>query len=183
MTNDETSSRFIIASVIKGEAAAYHQKLVDAVAAKFGLRKINSPSHITLKDSFYLQETAAIEQVIAESVLALKQVGEIAIDGIGNFRSEIFYMHAELDHHAKAIFRNLLTNLHTITGLQWDQFDVMDRQFHLTITNKATASNSQQIAEFLQNFKPKFKLQFDNISILKKLDDQRKWIVHREFGL
>lgn len=175
------NSRYIIASVINGEVAQLHQKLVDEVSEKFNLRKIKTPSHITLKDNFYCKDTSEVEKVIQVVINRSEIAGNILIDGISNFRKEIFYIDAKLDDNSLEIYENLLYKLKEIEWLQWDQFDNLEREFHLTITNKATNENYAEIKEYLEQFHPQVEIPFDNISILKKLEDEHRWIVHNEF--
>lgn len=175
------NSRYIIASVIKGEVAHLHQKLVDEVSEKFNLRKIKTPSHVTLKDNFYCSDTSEVENIIQEVIENTSTEGKVIIDGISNFSNEIFYINAKLDDNSKIIYENLLDKLKRIEWLQWDQFDTLEREFHLTITNKASVENFAAIDTYLSQFHPHFEVAFDNISILKKLEDEHRWIVHKEF--
>lgn len=112
--------------------AQLHQKLVDEVSDKFNLRKIKTPSHITLKDNFYCEDTSEVEKVIKEVINQAETVGNILIDGISNFRNEVFYVDAKLDENSRKIYENLLRKLKEIKWLQWDQFDTLEREFHLT---------------------------------------------------
>ena len=175
------NSRYIIASVVTGEIAKLHQKLVGEVSQKFNLRKIKTPSHITLKDNFYCEDTSEVEKVIEEAINEVQIAGNILINGISSFRNEIFYIDAKLDDNSRKIYENLIRKLTEIEWLQWDQFDTLERQFHLTITNKATSENFVEIKEYLEQFHPLFQLPFDNISILKKLENEHRWIIHKEF--
>lgn len=180
---NEEISRYIIAFVVNEEAAHLHKQLVDDVSSKFQLRKINTPSHITLKDSFYCTETTEIENVIQEVISNISVRGNVIIDGISNFRNEIFYIDARPDDNSKKIYENLLNRLREIHWLQWDQFDTLEREFHLTITNKANSENFEEIDKYLSQFHPHFEVPFDNISILKKLEDEHRWIIHQQFTI
>jgi len=175
--------RNIIVTKINGEAAEFHQKLVDSVAEKFGLRKINTHSHITLKDSFYSDNTTDVENIIEKVVSRIKnpQENKININGIDNFRNEIFYLNAELNKQSTEVFRDLLFSLKGLKELEWDEFDTLEREFHLTITNKARPDNYKEISEFLLQFQPDFELLFDNISIFRKIENE--WIVLKEFKI
>lgn len=175
------ASRYIIAFIISGEVAKLHQQLVDDVSSKFNLRKINTPSHITLKDNFYCSDTLEVENIIQEVIENTSIEGKIIIDGISNFRNEIFYIDAKLDDNSKIIYENLLEELKRIKWLQWDQFDTLEREFHLTINNKARSKNAEEIEKYLSQFNPRFEVPFGNISILKKLEDEHRWIIHRKF--
>lgn len=178
-----SQSRFIIATLLPKPVSIYHAKLVDEISDKFSLRKIDTPSHITLKDSFYTEDTNQIEEVISYVIenKMIKDSPSINVGGIENFRNEIYYLNATLNSSAKIIHKNLMLNLKKIDWLQWDQFDSIDRKFHVTITNKANQGNYQFIQAYLDKFNERFSFSIDNICLLKKLEEERKWIVYKEF--
>jgi hypothetical protein len=175
-------NRYIIATVISGEASEVHKELVNLVSTQIKLPKINTPSHITLKDSFYCEETVEVEAVIQQVIEDNADINpSIVLDGIDSFRNEVYFIDAQLNEAAFTIHRELIEGLKAISWLQWDQYDVVDREFHLTITTKANNGNYEKIEQLMSKFNPRFEIRFDNISILKKLEDDKRWIVHRGF--
>lgn len=173
--------RNIIVVKINDEASDLHQFLVNSVSQKFGLKKINTPSHITLKDSFYTHDTSEVEKVIEKVISRIKTPKNLKIkmDGFDNFRNEIFYMNAELNKFSFEVFKDLLFSLRAVENLEWDEFDNLNREFHLTITNKANLNNYKEISEYLLQFEPNFEQLVDNICIFRKIEDV--WVVHKEF--
>jgi hypothetical protein len=175
--------RHIIAFLVEGEAAKYHNKLVNDVSDKFFLRKINSPSHIILKDSFYSDETEIFEEIIQKSIKKNQKNAKhkVYLEGINNLRDEIYFIDAKLSDSAKRIHEDIINELLQIKHVQWDEFDVVDRNFHLTITNNANKDNSMQVYDHLSQFSPNFELEFNNIAILRRIDEDGRWVVYKRF--
>ncbi len=167
--------RFIIGFRVKGK-----------VSEKFSIFAIQTPSHITLKDNIYTDNIKPIEALIEKFVKETNFEGaEVEIGGIGNFRQRVFFLDVKLNDRTKTIYLKFFKILKEIDWLQWDEFDLPDRNFHLTITIRAKPEQIEDIENYLNQFeKEKFTLPFDNITILKKLEneDDHKWIIEKEFS-
>ncbi len=175
--------RFIIAFLVKGKTSIIHNQLVDLVSDSFHLRKIKSPSHITLKDSIYTDSTTEIENVLLQLTQSSFPIGRVRFDGISNFRNQVYYIKASLDDNARNIYLNLFDRLKQIDWIQWDEFDIKDRKFHLTITNKANSENYISIEKLLKDYENiEEEVVFDNISILKKLETG-EWIIYKSYPI
>lgn len=177
-------NRYIIAAVISGVASEVHNELVNLVSTQIKLPKINTPSHITLKDSFYCEDTSEAESAILNTLSDKRWAKPtITLNGIENFRNEVYFIRASLNKSAFQIHKSLINHLRKISWLQWDKYDTINREFHLTITTKANKDNRQKIEELLNKYSPEFRVELDNISILKKIDDEKRWVIYKEFKL
>ncbi len=176
--------RYIIASVLPDEIANYHSKLVNEVADKFKLRTINTPTHITFKDSFYTDNISEIVNILNKFTENhdFKNLQAIT-DNIGNFEEKIFFLNAKLNEDALFIYNSLLNRLKDIEWMQWDKYDTSERHFHITITNKANRDNAIQIKKYLEKYQPNFQYSLKNLSILKKIEDEKRWIVEHKTNL
>ncbi|MBS3077108.1 2'-5' RNA ligase family protein [Candidatus Pacearchaeota archaeon] len=167
-----------IVNLVRGRPASYHKKLVKTVGIKFNEKKVLNkkiPSHITLKFPYEVKDIKEMEEII-KRLASQNQKFKIEIDGFGNFEEKVIYLKVKNPKKIKAIQRKLLGELKT-KGNKYDKRFVP----HITISN-GKKKNFTNILNYLNpSQKPYFSFYFDNITILKKSNGQRK--VYKEFKL
>jgi hypothetical protein len=177
--------RHRIAFLIEGRASNYHNKIVNEMSDKFFLKRINVPTHIVLKNSFYSDETIIFEQIIDNTIKKYEKHKEkkIFLHGIDNLRDEKYFINATLSEISQKMHEDIIKELLQIKHLQWEESDVLEGgKLHLTITDNATNDNNIEINDFLSQFNPKFELNFNNIAILRKVPEQSTWEIFKRFN-
>jgi len=177
--------KYSIFYLIKGNAEKYHQKLVKEVGPKFGERYLIEnplPSHITIKVPFEFEKhrIKKIERLLNEFVKKQK-LSKIKINGFGNFDRHVAFLKIKPSKQAIKIQKELLKGIKKINEVKLNGFDIKWHP-HSTISYGNTKESFNGIWRYLKKLeKPKFELNFDNITIMKK--QGKYWKVYREFKI
>jgi 2'-5' RNA ligase len=176
-------SKYVLVYLTRGEVEKYHNQLVSEVGPKFGENFMIGnprPSHVTLKSPFYMENTSKIEAVLEKFVKKQKS-SEIKIVDFGNFHERVAFLKTDFSAAGKEMQKELLSELKDFPELEFGEFDLKWHP-HLTIAYGNVPETFEKIWEYLQTLsKPKFDLKFDNISLLKKV--QNRWEVYKIFEI
>jgi len=175
--------KYVLVYLIRGEAEKYHQNLVRSVGPKFGENYMIEnplPSHITLKSPFNKRQIKYLEKTL-EKFAREHKAEKIQIDGFGNFRKFVAFLKVKFSKEAKKTQKDLLKAIKDIKGIEIHEFDKRHKP-HATISYGNTKESFNQIWNYIGKLdKPKFKLYFDNITILKK--PRKYWKIHKIYKL
>jgi 2'-5' RNA ligase len=174
--------KYAIVYLLKGEAQKYHKKLVRELALKFNEPYILDnpiPSHVTLKYPFKTDKINEIDKLLSEFVRDNKS-SKARIRKIDNFHKKIVFLKVEFSKFAINNIRKLMKELKTITWLDWGEFDEKEK-FHATLVYGNTPESFNKIWKYVFEIKPKFNLELDNITILKK--PRKYWKIHKVYKL
>jgi 2'-5' RNA ligase len=174
--------KYLIVTLIKGNAEKFQQKILYEVAEKFkvkGAVERKPPAHITLKYSFQCDNVKPVEQNLEEFCRSHKKC-KYKLDGFNHFERDVIFMDVIPSKEMKKIHIQLIKNLGKIEGITFKKFD-KDTHFHSSIAHTDIKNKFENIWTFVSDKQKKFDLELDNITLLKLVDGA--WKIHREFQL
>ncbi|MDH3352871.1 MAG: 2'-5' RNA ligase family protein [Nanoarchaeota archaeon] len=174
--------KYFIGYLIKGQAKEYQEKLIDKISEGFNVRNLNEyiPAHFTLKSPFSTNDIKHVEKIL-KVFCSKEKSSKIRIDSIGNFNRRVIYLGGELSLETIGTLRRLIDKLRTIPWMRFDKFDLVEDNFHSTLTRAKDSNQFKEIMNFLYKEKPDFDVDFDNIAILRREKD--RWVIHKEFAI
>lgn len=174
--------KYLIVTLIKGEASRYQQKLLYSVAEKFNVNdavKTKPPAHITLKYSFEVENIKPIEECIEQFCKSQKKC-KYKLAGINHFDDDVIFIDVFPSNDMKKLYINFIQSLKNNTSLEFKEFDGKTN-FHSSIAHTDIKDKFDEIYSFVSKENPIFDVLFDNISILKLADGV--WKIHKEYPL
>lgn len=175
---------YVIVYLIKGKAAKFQQDLAYEIAKKFkhdGTIKSKIPAHLTLKSRFETNNIEEVEEVIKDFT-AEENPSLLVLDGFDYFTNpRVIFINAEESKKMRDSYNRLIEKINRISWLSMSEFDLRGMKFHSTIAHKNLPEEKfNDIWQYLKNKpKPYFKLDFDNVTILKLVNET--WKIHKEF--
>ena len=174
-------AKFVLVYLPRGEIEKYHSNLVNVVSQKFGEKYLIEnprPSHITLKEPFFLDDIAPMEKFLETFVKKYKP-SNVEINDFGGFNQFVIFLDTKFSEEGMKLQKELLNELKIFKELEFGKFD-LEWHPHLTVSYANTPEIFEKIAEYLQELPtPKFSLKFDNIALLEKV--KNCWEVHKIF--
>ncbi|MDB5258872.1 MAG: Diverged enzyme [Candidatus Taylorbacteria bacterium] len=173
--------KHIIVHLIRGEAQNAHENITRDLTEKFATHPLHEriPPHLTLKRPFELDEQGmeALCRSLDAFAASHKPSG-YSLSGFGNFGNGVIYVDAIPSQEMSRDVLDLLNSLREIKAIAFDEFD-NGGDFHASVAMASLKPfDYETIWNYLQSGKrPDFKMQFDNIALLKKPAD--KWVVER----
>lgn len=173
--------RYVIVSVVKGEAGKFNDDLRKKVFKKFNAKSSKIPAHFTIKAPFeYDGNIDELEQVIEDFCKEYKSKA-YKIEGYDHFDDRVIYMKVNMSDEGKAMHNDLIDRMEKIDYLKFDKKDGKDKVFHVTVTSKKLKPIYKDVWEYVIKYPCDFKCSFDNISIFKWEDNT--WKLYREFNI
>lgn len=173
--------RYVIVSVIKGDAGKFNNTLRKDVFNRFGAKSSKLPAHFTIKTPFeYNDSIVELEELLDKFSLENKKA-PLRINSYGNFGERVIYMKVYMSDEGKKIHDKLIEEMENIPFLNFDEKDGKDKIFHITIASKKITKIFHDIWNYVQNYPCDFENEFNNISIFKW--ENNNWILHKEFLL
>ena len=104
------------------------------------------------------------------------------LKGFGNFNEAAVYIDVLPSAEMKQNLSNLQESLSKIEGISLDQFD-RNQNLHATVAlGKLKPYDLDQIWSYVQDLEqPDFSMKFDNVAVLKKVEN--RWITERVFEI
>lgn len=175
--------KYSIFYLFNGEARKYQEKLVKEIGPKFGENYViesKLPAHITLKSPFEIGDIKPVEKVLEEFVKKQKKA-KVEIIGFGNFRRFVAFLEFKFSEKAMKIQSEMIKELNKIKEIMMHEYDRVWHP-HSTISYGNTPESFDKIwGALMQLEKPKFEIELDNITLMKK--GKKYWKIHREFKL
>jgi len=173
--------QYVIVYLIKGKPKIYQQGLINELSRKFNLHNLNKhiPPHVTLKLPFSTKNIKVIEKLILNICKDSKKY-PVKIKGFGNFGKEALFLDIKFSFKAKRIYKKLLKELKKIKWVSFNQYDGLGT-FHATLAYAKNKKQFSYIMKYLQKRKPSYDLEFDNISLLKKIG--KNWKIYKVFEI
>lgn len=174
--------KYAIVYLVKGKVGTYHKKLVNKFSSMFKIKNLNSyiSPHLTLKAPFMTKKIKDIETVLKKFVINHKPT-IIKMHKIGYFDKHVLYMKADFSNKANNIYKDLIRCLRKISWMRWRKYDEIPGKFHATLGYAKNQGQFEEMWEYLMKQKFNFTLKFDNLTIIKKVNN--KWVVHRIFKI
>ena len=177
------TNKYMIAYLPSKEVSDYATKLINEMAEKFNEKYLIEnprPVHATLKSPFEIEDIKPIEDSV--EVFAKEQKSaDVSADGFEDFRGRVFFLRTNFSEGAIEIQKALIEKLREFKEIYIDRYD---EQFtpHLTVGYANSPESHEGIIEHLNTIpRPEFDFKFDNITILKKVDNA--WEIHKRFGI
>jgi 2'-5' RNA ligase len=174
--------KYSIFYLIKGPAEKYQQKLVKEVGPMFGenyMVENSLPAHITLHSPFELKSIKHLEELL-NNFSKKHNKSKIKIEGFGNFKRFVAFLKTQFSKEGMKLQKELARELEKI-NIPSHKFDKKFKP-HATISYGNTPETFSKIWDYLKKLEnPKFEVEFDNLTIMKK--SRNKWIIHKKFEL
>ncbi len=174
--------KYFIAYLIKGDAKKYHKGLMNGLFKEFRIDNLSRriPPHLTLKVPFEFSKISEVEKLIRDFCKKNKKT-KIKLKGFGNFNKKVIYLNTFPSVETLNLIDDFLLKLKSIKNISWSRNEIESLHLHSTIAMGNIGVKFDKIWKHLSERFPDYDLEFDNISILKKIGG--KWEVHKEFCL
>lgn len=176
--------RRIIVHLIRGEARSAHETITKELAEKFDSFPIHEriPPHLTLKRWFELTDERMTELYkLLDSFVASQKQSEYTLGGFSNFGDGVIYLDVKPSSEMLMTAQSLLSKLHEIEELTFDEHDNEEMVFHATVAMRALRPfDFKKLWDYLHEKEyPVFQMKFNNIAFMKKESDvwetERVW--------
>jgi len=170
-----------IVYLIRGRPRTYQQCLTNELSKKFRITNLNKhiTPHVTLKAPFKTNKIKVIESIILNLCKDSKKY-PVKIKGFGNFGKEVIFLDVRFSLKAKRIYKKLLKELKKIKWVSFNQYDGLGT-FHATLAYAKNEDQFSYIMKYIKKRKPSYGLEFDNISLLKKVG--KNWKIYKVFEI
>lgn len=172
--------RYVIASVVKGDAGNFNNNLRKEVFEKFKARSSKLPAHFTIKAPFESDDIITLEKTLYE-FCKCHSSEDYKIKGYDNFDDRVIFMKVLMSDEGKAIHDELIDDLSNIDYLDFSKEDGKDKVFHVTISSKKIRNIFNDLWDYVSSIPCDFDCSFDNICIYKWVDNT--WVLHKEYLL
>jgi len=174
--------KYLIVTLIKGEAGKYQQSLLKSIAKKFGVSSATQrmpPAHLTLKYSFETDAIRPVESCLEDFTETHKKC-QYTMKGISHFGVEVIFIDVVPSKAMEKIHAELIEALRKVPNILIKEYDGRTH-FHASVAHTDIKEKFKEIWADVSKESPDFKVKFDNIAILKLAGGV--WQVHKEFKL
>lgn len=170
--------RYVIVSIVKGQAGDFNNKIRKDVFDKFKARSSKLPAHFTIKAPFECDNINDLENIIHKFSTAHSK-SPYKIEGYNHFDNRVIYMDVKMSKEAKEIHDKLIDDLNTLPYINFDKNDGKNKIFHITITSKKIQKIYDKLWNYVNQFNCDFNCYFDNICIYKW--ENNTWVLHKMY--
>ncbi len=184
--NENTTMRHVIAHLIRGEPKKKHEAITRDLVKKFDAFPIHERivPHLTLK-RWFEPNAECLQNLYAtlDAFVATQKQSTFKFGGLGHFGEDVIYVDVVPSPEMSRATHSLMSVLHTVKGMTFDEFDAIEDDFHATLVMRALKPfHYAQIWDYLNaQDLISFDIKFDNIAIMKRETD--KWVVDRIWEL
>ncbi|EKY25650.1 2'-5' RNA ligase family protein [Clostridium celatum] len=171
--------RYVIVSVVKGEAGNFNNNLRNDILNKFNVKSSKLPAHFTIKSPFeYDGKISDLENCI-ENLCSSEIAFNYKVKGYNHFDDRVIYMDVKMSNEGKKFHDKLITELSKIPYIQFNEIDGKDKIFHVTLSSKKIKNVYNKLWNYINLFPCDFNCKFDNVCIYKWIENN--WILHKEY--
>lgn len=171
--------RYVIVSVVNGEAGEFNNELRRELFNKFKSKSSKLPAHFTIKAPFeYDGDIDDLEKCI-ESVCSNEKATPYKIQGYDHFGDRVIYMKVIMSEEGKSIHNKLIDKMSIIPYIEFTKSDGKDKIFHVTLASKKICNIYKKLWDYINEYPCKFTASFDNVCIYKW--ENNTWNLYREF--
>ena len=171
--------RYVIVSVVKGEAGEFNNNLRKDIYNKFKAKSSKLPAHFTIKAPFeYSGNIQDLEKAI-EKVCNNEKAESYIIDGYNHFDDRVIFMDVNMSKEGKKVHDKLIDEMDKLPYIEFTKTDGKDKTFHVTLSSKRIQGIYHTLWEYISKIPCLFKCNFDNVCIYKWEDNT--WKLHKEF--
>lgn len=173
--------RYVIVSVIKGEAGKFNNNIRKEVFEKFKAKSSKLPAHFTIKAPFeYDGDITKLESTL-ERFTSKEKATSLLINGYDHFEDRVIYMKVDMSKEGKEVHDKLIDKLSRFSYINFNKKDGKDKIFHVTISSKKLPPKYNDVWNYVKDIPCEFNCFFDNISIFKW--EGNTWHLHKEYEL
>lgn len=173
--------RYVIVSIVKGEAGDFNNNLCKEVFKVLGAKSSKLPAHFTIKAPFEINKDISDLENTLDDFCSKEKATEYKIKGYNHFDDRVIYMDVKMSDEGKKLHDRLIDNLTPIDYINFDKKDGKDKIFHVTISSKKIRTIYDELWDYVNKYPCNFNCLFDNITIYKW--ENNTWNLHREFLL
>lgn len=172
--------RYVIVSVVKGEAGNFNNNLRKEVFNKLGAKSSKLPAHFTIKSPFEADNIYELESILDDFSKA-HNPKPYKIKGYDYFDNRVIFMKVLMSNEGKTLHDELIDELSKVNYLNFDEKDGKNKIFHVTISSKKIQKIFNDLWEYVNKIDCNFNCNFDNVCIYNWEDNT--WKLHKEYTL
>lgn len=179
-------TRRIIVHLIRGEAKEAHENITRSLVEKLDAFPVHDRviPHLTIKRWFELDETGlqSVYKAI-DKIVEIHKQSTYRLHGLNNFGEGVIFVDLEPAQGMLDTVSAVMEAMRDIEGMTFDEYDEIEGDLHATVAMRALKPfDFKETWDYLQTLPElDMNLQFDNIAILKKVDN--KWIPEKVWEL
>lgn len=174
--------RYVIVSVVKGEAGDFNNNLRKEVFNKFKAKSSKLPAHFTIKSPFEWEDIRELEEVLENFSKNNKNTkARYKLNGYDHFDNRVIFMKVDMSKEGRILHDKLIEQLSKIDYINFTEKDGKNKIFHVTISSKKIQKIYDILWDYVNQYPCNFNCYFDNISIYKWQDNT--WKLHKEYLL
>lgn len=170
--------RYVLVSVVKGEAGDFNNNLRKDVYNKFNAKSSKLPAHFTIKSPFESENINELEEIL-DAFAKNNNKSSYTLNGYDHFDDRVIFMKVNMSHEGKKLHDKLIDELNKISYINFDEKDGKNKIFHVTISSKKIKKVYHELWSYVNQFSFNFHCEFDNICIYKW--DHNTWELHKEY--
>ncbi len=172
--------RYVIVTVVEGEAGMFNEKIRKKVFEKFKARSSKLPAHITVKAPFeYDKDITELESIIERFCNENKKV-KYAINGYGVFDKRTIYMKVIDNKELRDLHKSFIESIDKINYINFGNHEGEEAIFHITIASKKIRDTFNEIWNYVNNSHCSFEAEFNNISIFTW--EENTWKLYKKYS-
>jgi len=175
--------KYIIVTLLKGPAKKKQEGLLREISELFGVVegfRHNPPAHITLKYPFETNDITYVLDFLHEFTMGMKSF-TYEIEGFDHFDKDVIFMDVPDQYGPlREVYDELISEFRGMKKFSMGDFDGVSH-FHATVARDDISEKFDSIWEFVSEKEYSIEQIFDNISILKLVND--KWVLFKEVKL
>ena len=176
----------IIVHLIRGEAKEAHENITRSLVDKLNAFPVHDRvvPHLTIKRWFDLNQVdVQAVHVAIDTIVATHKQSSYRLHGLNNFGEGVIFVDVDASKAMLETVSAVMAAMRTVEGVTFDEYDEIEGDLHATVAMRALKPfDFKETWDYLQTLPPiDMNLQFDNIAVLKKVDN--KWIPEKGWEL
>ena len=180
LNTKEYFMRYVVVSVVKGEAGNFNNNLRKEVYEKFNAKSSKLPAHFTIKSPFEIDNIVQLENTL-DKFSKENYSAPYKIKGYDHFDDRVIFVKVIMSKEGKILHDNLIDSMSSIDYINFDKLDGKNKIFHITISSKKIKNIFNDLLNYVSYIPCDFNCNFDNICIYKW--ENNTWVLHKEYLL
>ena len=180
LNTNEYFIRYVVVSVVKGEAGNFNNNLRKEVYEKFNAKSSKLPAHFTIKSPFETDNIVQLENTL-DKFSKENYSAPYKIKGYDHFDDRVIFVKVIMSKEGKILHDNLIDSMSSIDYINFDKLDGKNKIFHITISSKKIKNIFNDLLNYVSYIPCDFNCNFDNICIYKW--ENNTWVLHKEYLL
>ena len=180
LNTKEYFMRYVVVSVVKGEAGNFNNNLRKEVYEKFNAKSSKLPAHFTIKSPFETDNIVQLKNTL-DKFSKENYSAPYKIKGYDHFDDRVIFVKVIMSKEGKILHDNLIDSMSSIDYINFDKLDGKNKIFHITISSKKIKNIFNDLLNYVSYIPCDFNCNFDNICIYKW--ENNTWVLHKEYLL